>query len=160
MQGGEARGGSGRRDGREQRAESEVESSSSSRVLFWKMVYGNFFRKPFSFFSFVFLRSNTNVFQLTFILRRNKRLQMLKTFYGKRFQPKQTEPKRNLHHLGSIVCCFLLDPSITSQQICCLEIFYGMTPISTSCKYSGMINKNPRTKKCLKKYVLLKIYIN
>ena len=74
VQGGEARGGSGQRDGREQRAESEVESSSSSRVLFWKMVYGNFFRKPFSFFSFAFLRSNTNVFRLTFILRRNKRL--------------------------------------------------------------------------------------
>ena len=36
-----------------QRAESEVESSS--RVLFWKMVYRNFFRKPFSFFSFAFL---------------------------------------------------------------------------------------------------------
>ena len=95
MQGGEARGGSGWRDGREQRvrsraesreggreqrAESEVESSSSSRVLFWKMVYGNFFRKPFSFFSFTFLRSNTNVFQLIFILCRNKRLQILKTF--------------------------------------------------------------------------------
>ena len=83
--------GSGRRDGREQRAESEVESkkqrvesevesSTSSRVLFWKMVYGNFFRKPFSFFSFTFLRSNTNVFQLIFILCRNKRLQILKTF--------------------------------------------------------------------------------
>jgi hypothetical protein len=78
--------------GREQRAEREVESSSSSRVLFWKMVYGNFFRKPFSFFSFAFLRSNTNVLQLTSILRHNKRMQILKTFYGKRFQLKQTEP--------------------------------------------------------------------
>ncbi len=77
--------------GREQRAEREVESSSSSRVLFWKMVYGNFFRKPFSFFSFAFLRSNTNVLRLTSILRHNKRMQILKTFYGKRFQLKQTE---------------------------------------------------------------------
>jgi hypothetical protein len=57
------------------------------------MVYGNFFRKPFSFFSFAFYGQITNVLRLTFILRRNKRLQMLKTFYGKHFQPKQTEPK-------------------------------------------------------------------
>jgi hypothetical protein len=66
--------------------------SRAPRVFWRKMVYEIFFRKPFSFFSFAFLRSNTNVFLLTFILRRNKRLQMLKMFYGKRFQPKQTEP--------------------------------------------------------------------
>jgi hypothetical protein len=76
---------------RVERREQRVRSRAP-RVL-WKMVYGNFFRKPFSSFSFAFLRSNTNVFRLTFILRRNKRLQMLKTFYGKRFQPKQTKPK-------------------------------------------------------------------
>jgi hypothetical protein len=57
---------------------------------FWKMVYGK--RKPFSVFSFGILRSNENIFGLTFVLHCTKRLQMLKTFYGKRFQPKQTEP--------------------------------------------------------------------
>jgi hypothetical protein len=56
------------------------------------MVYGNFFRKPFSFFSKAFYGQVTNLFPLTFILRRNKRLQMPKMFYGKHFQPKQTEP--------------------------------------------------------------------
>ncbi len=30
---------------------------------------------------------------MTFVLRCNKRLKILKMFYGKRFQPKQTEPK-------------------------------------------------------------------
>jgi hypothetical protein len=64
--------------------------------MFWKMVYGNFFRKPFSSFSFAILRSKTNIFGLTLILRRNKRLQMLKTFYEKRFQSKQTEPKTQI----------------------------------------------------------------
>ena len=81
-------------ESREQRVRSREQRvrSRAPRVL-WKMLYGNFFRKPFFFFFFAFLRSNTNVFWLTFILRRNKRLQMLKTFYGKRFQPKQTKPK-------------------------------------------------------------------
>jgi hypothetical protein len=57
------------------------------------MVYGNFFRKPFSFFSKAFYGQITNLFPLTFILHRNKRLQMPKMFYGKHFQPKQTEPQ-------------------------------------------------------------------
>jgi hypothetical protein len=65
----------------------------SLTCVFWKMVYGNFFRKPFSPFSFAFFLSKSNIFMLTFILRRNKRLQMLKTFYGKRFTSKQKEPK-------------------------------------------------------------------
>jgi hypothetical protein len=59
---------------------------------FRKMVYGNIFRKPFSVFSFGILRSNENIFSLTSVLHCTKRLQMLKTFYGKRFQTKQTEP--------------------------------------------------------------------
>ena len=61
---------------------------------FWKMVYGNIFRKSFSVFSFAILQSKTKIFRLTFVLRCNKRLQMLKTFYGKRFQSKQTEFKQ------------------------------------------------------------------
>ena len=102
---GVARGGSGwlgvARDGekesREQRVRREREEMremgrSELPRVFWKMVYGKFFRKPFSSFSFAILQSKTNIFGLTFILRRNKRLQMLKTFYGKRFQSKQTEP--------------------------------------------------------------------
>jgi hypothetical protein len=76
---------------------------------FWKMVYGNFFRKPFSVFSFGILRSNTNIFSLTFVLHCNKRLQMLKTFYGKRFQPKQTEPKIVSTPLEMNACLTLLD---------------------------------------------------
>jgi hypothetical protein len=34
---------------------------------FWKMVYGNFFRKPFSVFSFAILRSKIKIFRLTFV---------------------------------------------------------------------------------------------
>ena len=76
---------------------------------FWKMVYGNIFRKPFSVFSFAILRSKTKIFRLTFVLRCNKRLQMLKMFYRKRFQPKQTEPKlkkcesRSVVFLGHVI---------------------------------------------------------
>jgi hypothetical protein len=61
-----------------------------SRV-FWKMVYGKIFRKPFSSFSLTFFRSKSNVFLLTLVLQRNKRPQMMKTFYEKRFTSKQTE---------------------------------------------------------------------
>jgi hypothetical protein len=72
--------------------------------VFWrKMVYEIFFRKPFSFFSKAFYGQITNVLHLTFILRRNKRLQMLKTFYEKRFQPKQTEPKLQSTYTTNIV---------------------------------------------------------
>jgi hypothetical protein len=56
------------------------------------MVYGKIFRKPFSSVYKAILRSNENIFSLTFVLHCTKRLQMLKMFYGKRFQPKQTEP--------------------------------------------------------------------
>ena len=82
--GGGWRGGWGRWDGGTAESESEVESCglwSEIESVFWrKMVYGNFFRKPFSFFSKAFYGQITNVLHLTFILRRNKRLQMLKTF--------------------------------------------------------------------------------
>ena len=76
---------------REREEMREMDRSELPRV-FWKMVYGKFFRKPFSSVSFAILRSKTNIFGLTFIFRQNKRLQMLKTFYEKRFQSKQTEP--------------------------------------------------------------------
>ena len=36
--------------------ERESKGGEQTREIFWKMVYGNFFRKPFSFFSFAFLR--------------------------------------------------------------------------------------------------------
>ena len=76
-------------ESREKRVRAE---HGGGRVFwFWKMVYGNIFRKPFSVFSFSILRSNENIFSLTFVLHCTKRLQMLKTFYEKRFQPKQTE---------------------------------------------------------------------
>jgi hypothetical protein len=73
------------KESREQRVRREREEMremgrSELPRVFWKMVYGKFFRKPFSSFSFAILRSKTNIFGLTFILRRNKRLQMLKTF--------------------------------------------------------------------------------
>ena len=41
----------------------------SLTCAFWKMVYGNFFHKPFSSFSFAFFLSKSNIFMLTFILR-------------------------------------------------------------------------------------------
>ena len=34
--------------------------------VFWKMVYGNFFRKPFSAFSFAILRVKNKYFQVDF----------------------------------------------------------------------------------------------
>jgi hypothetical protein len=81
-------------ESREKRVRAERRKCFGRARVFWfrKMVYGNIFRKPFSVFSLAILRSNENIFSLTFVLRCNKRLQMLKTFYGKRFQPKQTEP--------------------------------------------------------------------
>jgi hypothetical protein len=61
--------------------------------MFWKMVYGKIFRKPFSLFYAVIFWSISVNFPLTSVLQRPKRPKMLKTFYGKRFQPKQMEPK-------------------------------------------------------------------
>jgi hypothetical protein len=65
-----------------------------SRALarFGKWLTEKFSGKPFSSVYKAILRSNENIFSLTFVLHCTKRLQMLKTFYGKRFQPKQTEP--------------------------------------------------------------------
>ena len=42
--------------GERERAEKESKGGEQMREIFWKMVYGNFFRKPFSFFSFAFLQ--------------------------------------------------------------------------------------------------------
>ena len=80
-------------ESRAERAEKESREGELKPHAFWKMVYGKIFRKPFSSIYKAILRSKTNIFRLTSILRRNKSLQMLKTFYGKRFQSKQTEPK-------------------------------------------------------------------
>jgi hypothetical protein len=63
--------------------------------VFWKMVYGKIFRKPFSLFYTAIFRSIYVDFLLTSVLQRLKLLKMLKTFYGKRFTSKQTEPKLN-----------------------------------------------------------------
>ena len=51
-------GGSGRIEAcwARERAEKESKGGEQTRKIFWKMVYGNFFHKPFSFFSFAFLR--------------------------------------------------------------------------------------------------------
>jgi hypothetical protein len=85
---------------REQRAESEKRESRDSMkwVLSSFVCFGKWFTEIFSvnrfpLFPLRFYESKTNIFRLTSILRRNKRLQILKTFYGKRFQSKQTEPK-------------------------------------------------------------------
>ena len=63
------------------------------KAEFWKMVYENFGRKPFSKILKVVFRSTENVFSLTSILQVNKHPQMLKMFYEKHFRSKQTEPK-------------------------------------------------------------------
>jgi hypothetical protein len=98
------------------------------------MVYGKFFRKPFSVFSFTILRSTTNIFSLTFVFRCNKRLQMLKTFYGKRFQPKQTEPYRK-HSWGHFVSLFVLSPLVHDCVVKKCELPQGPKPWNfyTSC---------------------------
>jgi hypothetical protein len=57
------------------------------------MVYGKIFRKPFSSIYKAIFRSTYKFFPLTSILQRPKRPKMLKTFYGKRFTSKQTEPE-------------------------------------------------------------------
>ena len=61
--------------------------------MFWKMVYGKILRKPFSLFYTAIFGSIYVDFLLTSVLQPPKHLKMLKTFYGKRFTPKQTEPK-------------------------------------------------------------------
>jgi hypothetical protein len=65
--------------------------------VFWKMVYGKIFRKPFSLFYTAIFRSIYVDFLLTSVLQRPKRPKMLKTFYRKRFTSKQTET--NWFHL-------------------------------------------------------------
>jgi hypothetical protein len=92
---------------REQRAKSEKRESrwrEMGRELtcaFWKMVYGKIFRKPFSSIYKAIFRSNFKPFPLTSVLQRPKRPKMLKTFYGKRFTSKQTEPKLQLNEESS-----------------------------------------------------------
>jgi hypothetical protein len=70
----------------------ESRDSREMRSVFWKMVYGKIFRKPFSSIYITIFRSNYKRFPLTLVLQRNKRPKMMKTFYGKRFTSKQTEP--------------------------------------------------------------------
>ena len=86
-------GGSGQWRKRESKeSKSEMSREGDARV-FWKMVYGKKFRKPFSLFSSAIFRSICIRFLLTSVLQHPKRLKMLKTFYGKHFTSKQTEPK-------------------------------------------------------------------
>ena len=61
----------GEKESREQRVRREREEMhemgrSELPCVFWKMVYGKFFRKPFSSFSFAILRSKTNIFSFDF----------------------------------------------------------------------------------------------
>ena len=52
--------------------------------------------KPFSHFFLKDFPFKDKQFTLTFILQRNKHLQMMKTFYEKCFTSKQTEPKGDM----------------------------------------------------------------
>jgi hypothetical protein len=61
-------------------SESEMSREGDARV-FWKMVYGKNFRKPFSLFSSAIFRSISVGFLLTSVLQHPKRPKMLKTFY-------------------------------------------------------------------------------
>ena len=80
------------------RAETENETSENGRglgethALFWKMVYGKIFRKPFSLFYILIFRSKQNIFRWLSILLRTKCPKILKTFSVKRFTSIQTEP--------------------------------------------------------------------
>ena len=73
--------------------ESRVETWEGEARVFWKMVYGKIFRKPFSLFYAVIFRSISVNFPLTSVLQCPKRSKMLKTFSVKRFTSIQTEPK-------------------------------------------------------------------
>ena len=53
--------------------------------VFWKMVYEKKIRKLFFFFFFKDFLVNYKFFPLTFILQRNKYLQIMKIFYEKCF---------------------------------------------------------------------------
>jgi hypothetical protein len=77
---------------REQRLSESEMSREGDACVFWKMVYGKIFRKPFSLFSSAIFRSIFIHFLLTSVLQRPKRPKMLETFYGKHFTSKQTEP--------------------------------------------------------------------
>jgi outer membrane biosynthesis protein TonB len=57
----ENRGLMGERESKE-RKQKESRGRRRCVFLFWKMVYGKIFRKPFSLFSLMILRSNSNVF--------------------------------------------------------------------------------------------------
>ena len=76
---------------REQRAESEKRESRWHEM--GRELTCAFFRKPFSSIYKAIFRSKYKFFPLTSILQRPKRPKILKTFYGKRFTSKQTEPK-------------------------------------------------------------------
>jgi hypothetical protein len=63
------------REQRESRGVNEgLGGGGLTRVLVWKMVYGKFFRKSFSYFYQSILRSTNKYFPLTLVLQRNKRL--------------------------------------------------------------------------------------
>ena len=61
--------------------ESRVQTWEGEARVFWKMVYGKIFRKPFSLFSSVIFRSICIRFSLTSVLQHPKRPKVLKTFY-------------------------------------------------------------------------------
>ena len=63
------------------RKESRAEQSRAYACFGRKMVYGKFFRKPFSKILLRIFRSNYKHFCLTCILQRNKHQQMMKIFY-------------------------------------------------------------------------------
>ena len=60
------------------------------------MVYGNFFRKPFSVFYKAIFRSKEKNFRWLSILPRSKHPAWLKTFSVKRFTSIQMEPNRKI----------------------------------------------------------------
>ena len=72
-----------------------VETREGDARVFWKMVYGKIFCKPFSLFYAAIFRSIYVNFPLTLVLQRPKHPKMLKTFSVKRFTSKQTEPIKN-----------------------------------------------------------------
>jgi hypothetical protein len=77
-----------------QREEAEKENIAKPHACFGrKMVYGKFFRKPFSVFYKAIFRSKEKNFRWLSILPRSKHPAWLKTFSVKRFQSIQTEPR-------------------------------------------------------------------
>ena len=125
-----------KRDSREQRKIAEKESRKPH--TFWNMVYGKNFRAPFSSIYKAIFQSNYKPFPWTSVLQRLKRPKMLKTFYGKRFTSKQTEP---YYRFELELKWHMLQDKPNREQIYYLIKILGLLlgqPIKSRCWFFGL----------------------